>query len=193
MKFAIADPPYFGRANRWYGETGCGNGYGLGKPPSHPEAQIWDTEQPHIDLINQLELNYDGYAIALSVHNLSLYLSHIHTDARNGIRVMSWVKPSAVPSGNRVRNTWEPVIIKMPKDRKNYKAGKSCIDVLIAHPPRNGFIGAKPYEWTNWVLEAMGVRKGDTVDDLFNGSGLVSEAIEEYLCDVNHSPHSEMV
>jgi hypothetical protein len=39
----------------------------------------------------------------------------------------------------------------------------------------------------------MGVRKGDTVDDLFNGSGLVSQAIAEYLCDVNHSSHNEMI
>ena len=183
MKFAIADPPYFGRANRWYGETGCGNGYKAGKPPSHPEASIWDTKQAHIDLINKLNKEYDGFAISLSVHNLSLYLSHIETDSRNGIRVMSWVKPSAVPSGNRLRNTWEPVIIKMPKKRKNYKAGKSCVDVLTAHPPRNGFIGAKPYEWTYWVLDAMGVQQGDTVDDLFNGSGLVSAAIQGYLND----------
>ena len=29
MKLAIADPPYLGRANRWYGD-GCGDGNGVG-------------------------------------------------------------------------------------------------------------------------------------------------------------------
>jgi hypothetical protein len=177
MKFAIADPPYLGRANRWYGETGCGDGYGLGKADTHPEAYLWDNPDTHKNLIQTLFNDYDGFAIALTVHSLSTYMEEIKTNSRNGIRVMAWIKPSAVPSGNRIQNVWEPVIIKMPQSRKNYKAGKSCKDVLTAHPPRNGFVGAKPIEWTNWVMDAMGVQGGDTVDDLFIGSGMVSEAI----------------
>jgi len=181
MKFAIADPPYLGRANRWYGATGCGDGYGLGKPDIHPEAYLWDEPATHKNLINKLMNEYDGFAIALTVHSLSTYMEEIATNSRNGIRVMAWVKPSAVPSGNRIQNVWEPVIIKMPKTRKNYKSGKSCKDVLIAHPPRNGFVGAKPSDWTYWVMDAMGVQKGDTVDDLFNGSGMVAGAIASRL------------
>jgi len=178
MKFAIADPPYLGRAVRWYGEGGCGNGYGYGQADTHPEAAKWDNPITHKELCKHLLANYDGFAIALTVHSLSTYMSEFVTDSRNGIRVMAWVKPSAVPSGNRLQNVWEPVIIKMPQSRKNYKAGKSCKDVLTVHPPRNGFIGAKPPEWTKWVLDAMGVNNGDTVDDLFVGSGAVTNEID---------------
>ena len=157
--------------------TSCGDGYGLGKPDIHPEAYLWDEPATHKNLINKLMNEYDGFAIALTVHSLSTYMEEIATNSRNGIRVMAWVKPSAVPSGNRIQNIWEPVIVKMPQSRKNYKSGKSCKDVLIAHPPRNGFVGAKPNEWTSWVMDAMGVQDGDIVEDLFIGSGKVSEVI----------------
>lgn len=50
-------------------------------------------------------------------------------------------------------------------------------DVLTANAPRVGFIGAKPPEWTNWVLDAMSYREGDDVVDVFAGSGMVAEAL----------------
>ena len=177
MKLAIADPPYLGRANRWYGD-GCGDGNGIGRADNHPEASKWDNPQTHIDLVHKLESEYDGWAIALTVHSLSTYLGVIKTDSRNGIRVMSWIKPIAIPSGSRIATSWEPVIIRVPKERKGWKSGKRMKDHLIANPKQNGFVGAKPDEWTHWVLDAMGYMEGDTVDDLFLGSGAVSEAIK---------------
>ena len=55
------------------------------------------------------------------------------------------------------------------------------IDVLTHKTkPNLGFTGAKPLEWTYWVLNALGYCKGDVVDDLFSGSGLVAEAIKCY-------------
>ena len=54
-------------------------------------------------------------------------------------------------------------------------------DHLIANPKQNGFVGAKPEEWTKWVLNAMGYQKGDIVDDLFVGSGAVTQVIEKEL------------
>jgi hypothetical protein len=179
MKFAIADPPYLGRANRWYGD-GCGMGKGTGRADSHPEAKKWDKPETHINLVHELEANYDGWAIALTVHSLSTYMQVIKTDSRNGIRVLSWVKPIAVPSGSRVATSWEPVIIRIPKSRKGWKAGKGVKDYLIANPKNIGFIGAKPKEWTHWVLDAMGATKDDVIVDLFNGSGAVSKAIESW-------------
>ena len=53
-KLAIADPPYLGRANRWYGD-GCGDGYGKGKADNHPEALLWDLVETHWQLIDKLE------------------------------------------------------------------------------------------------------------------------------------------
>jgi hypothetical protein len=88
MKFAIADPPYLGRAHRWYGIGGRAKGRGK---------------------------------------------------------------------------------------------GKQMVDYLICPAPRKGFPGSKPMAWTIWVLDAMGVKQGDKVEDLFNGSGMVTAAIESYL------------
>ena len=80
MKLAIADPPYLGRANRWYGD-GCGDGNGVGRADFHPEASNWDNPQTHIDLVHMLEKEYDGWAIALTVHSLSTYMKVIETDS----------------------------------------------------------------------------------------------------------------
>jgi len=178
MKLAIADPPYLGRANRWDGD-GCGDGNGIGRADNHPEAKKWDDPQTHIDLVNKLESEYDGWAIALTVHSLSTYMKVIETDSRNGIRVMSWIKPIAIPSGSRIATSWEPVIIRVPKERKGWKSGKRMKDYLIANPRQNGFVGSKPDEWTQWVRDAMGYQHGDIVDDLFFGSGAVYQAIED--------------
>ena len=182
MKLCIADPPYLGRANRWYGD-GCGDGKGLGKADYHPEAKKWDNFQAHFDLIHELENNFDGWAIALTVHSLSTYMQVIETDSRNGIRVMSWIKPIAIPSGSRIATSWEPVIIRIPKDRKGWKSGMRIKDHLIANPRQNGFVGAKPEAWTHWVLDALGYQDGDQVIDMFGGSGAVEDAIKTYSKD----------
>lgn len=177
LKFCIADPPYLGRAVRYYGAGGCGMGNGIGQADNHPEAWKWDDPQTHIDLVHYLNTNFDGWAIAMSVHSLSTYLQVIETDSRNGIRVCTWVKPSAVTSGSRIKNNWEPVIIKVPQSRRGYKDGQKISDVLTANPPRNGFMGAKPMLWTHWVVDLMGATENDQITDLFYGSGAVSNAL----------------
>jgi len=181
LKLCIADPPYLGRAVRWYGTGGCGNGHGKGQADNHPEANRWDDPKSHIALVKDLQSNYDGWAIALTVHSLSTYLSVLDTDSRNGIRVCVWHKPSASPSGSRIGNHWEPVIVKVAKDRKGRQNDlKNTKDVLTANPNRKGFVGSKPIQWTHWVLDLMGYQEGDEVIDLFNGSGAVKEAIKFY-------------
>ena len=180
MKFCIADPPYLGRAVRWYGAGGCGNGKGLGQADNHPEAYLWDKPETHHKLVKHLNNNYDGWAIALSVHSLSTYLELIETDSRNGIRVCVWHKPNAVTSGSRITNIWEPVIIKVPRERKGWQSEAARIkDVLTVSAPRNNFIGSKPPEWTRWVLDLMGYKEGDVIEDMFGGSGAVQKAINQ--------------
>ena len=179
LKLAIADPPYLGRANRWYGD-GCGDGYGIGRADSHPDAKKWDDPQAHVQLVHDLNNNFDSWAIAMTVHSLSTYLSVIDTDSRNGIRVMSWIKPAAVTSGSRVTNSWEPVIVKIAKERRGWNNGVHIKDYLSAAPMRSGFIGAKPEAWTHWVLDAMGYTEGDELTDIFAGSGAVTHALNTY-------------
>ena len=183
LKFAIADPPYLGRAERYYGPTGCGDGHKKGQADNHNEASIWDDPMTHIALVKQLEENFDGWAIALTVHSLSTYLKIIDTDSRNGIRVCVWNKPNAVTSGSRIQNVWEPVIVKVPKDRRGYKIGQKVTDVLTCSPPKVGFKGAKPHQWTHWVCDLMGVQAEDSVTDLFVGSGMVTAALQQQRLD----------
>ena len=178
MKFCIADPPYLGRAVRWYGEGGCGNGNGHGQADNHPEAHIWDDPETHRNLVRNLQDSYDGWAIAMSVHSLSTYLSEVETDSRNGIRVCVWHKPSSYPSGSRIGNHWEPVLIKVPKERRGRTSGVAVKDVISCNPRNIGFVGSKPSEWTRWVLDLMGYdHRVDDVDDIFHGSGSVKETI----------------
>ena len=180
MKLCIADPPYLGRAVRWYGAGGCGDGKGIGQADNHPEAWKWDEPETHRQLVSHLVDNYDAWAIALTVHSLSTYLQEIETDSRNGIRVCVWHKPAASPSGSRISNHWEPVIVSVPKDRRGWKTELPRVkDVLTANIPKVNFVGAKPAEWTRWVLDLMGYQEGDEVVDLFHGSGSVSNALNE--------------
>jgi len=142
------------------------------------EAHLWDKPETHQALVQELNANYDGWAIAMSVHSLSTYLSIIETDSRNGIRVAVWHKPSAFPSGSRIANNWEPVLIKVPSARKGRTNGlQSVSDVLTCTPLRSNFVGAKPTEWTQWVLSLMGYQNGDDVTDYFLGSGAVTNAL----------------
>ena len=178
MKLCIADPPYLGRAVRWYGAGGCGNGNGQGQADNHPEAYEWDKPETHKKLVAELNDTYDGWAVAMSVHSLSTYLSVVETDSRNGIRVAVWHKPSAFPSGSRIANNWEPVLIKVPSSRKGRAQDLQTVsDVLTCSPLKSNFVGAKPIEWTHWVLALMGYQNGDDVTDYFIGSGAVSNAI----------------
>ena len=180
MRFAIADPPYLGSAYRWYGINGRAKGNGWGRADQHPEAQIWDNPETHEKLAEKLLNEFDGFAIALTSHSLSTYLKVIKTERENGIRIMAWIKPASLPSGSRITQSFEPVIVKIPKERKGRKIGKQMVDYLIKSAPKKGFVGSKPKEWTYWVLDAMGIQKDDEVVDLFNGSGAVNQAIEEY-------------
>lgn len=179
MKLAIADPPYLGRAVRWYGPNGRGKGKGKGRADEHPEAYLWDKPETHKNLVTELNENYDGWAIAMSAHNLSTYLSVIETESENGIRVCVWHKPNPIPSGSRIFNVWEPVIVKIPEGRKGRSGGVSTKDLITIPHKASGFAGAKPMEWTRWVLDLMGYREGDEIYDLFNGSGAVANAIRQ--------------
>lgn len=171
MRLAIADPPYLGRADRWYG-TGRGSGGGRHRADTHPDAAAWDDPDTHRALVADLVDKYDGWALAASASSLPAILPACPP----GARVMVWVVTNSVPSGSRLAGRWEPVIVQLPAGRVAHGTGLSVSDVLTVAAPRGGFAGTKPDAWTHWVLDALGYRDGDTVDDLFHGSGAVTAA-----------------
>ena len=180
-RLAIADPPYppfvgsggrKNRASRWYGD---GQRSRTDRPPDfHPEAGEWDDPARHRLLLEELLDGYDGFAIATSPDGLAAY-----APLPVAARIMVWVKPNAQPGSHRLRSLWEAVILYPPRGRRSNRGGVGSIaDVLVAPAPR-GYRGAKPAEWTQWVLAALSYdAKTDTLDDLFIGSGAVTKAVE---------------
>jgi hypothetical protein len=43
---------------------------------------------------------------------------------------------------------------------------------------RKGLVGAKPEKFCWWVLNLLGFQPGDTLDDLFPGTGVMSRVCE---------------
>lgn len=189
MRLAIADPPYppiyserhdttpeFGprltkrsRAVRYYGG-------GPGSSDHHPEAARWDDPSEHRRLMARLVDEFDGWAIATTPDGLGAY-HPLPVSAR----VMVWHRPNAMPGGQRIMSMWEAVIVFPPVERRARLSGPRVSDVLTASIRHGGFTGAKPPEWTRWVLDALGYDpETDEVTDVFNGSGAVAQAVQGY-------------
>lgn len=165
MRFAYADPPYYGLAEKFYGDM-------------HPEAHVYDTIDAHRDLVRRLCDEYpDGWG--LSLHTPSL--KHILPLCPDDCRVMAWVKPFAsFKPGVGVAYAWEPVIVRGGRKRSRDQATVRdwcAVNITL----KRGFTGAKPVAFVHWLLEVLNVQPGDMVDDLFPGSGAVSEAIAGWV------------
>lgn len=171
MRLAIADPPYLGRGDRWYGD-GRGHFTRQRNSDHHPAASDWDDPARHVALVEQLVADYDGWAIAGAPDSLPIYLAACPSD----VRTMVWHRGNSIPSGARVASQWEFVLAFIPEERRGHGSGLGVSDVLNRGVDnRSGFTGAKPSEWTRWVLAALGYEPGvDTLDDLFPGSGAVT-------------------
>jgi DNA modification methylase len=44
---------------------------------------------------------------------------------------------------------------------------------------QKGLVGAKPEKVCRWILSLLNVQLGDTVDDLFPGTGIMGQVAEE--------------
>jgi hypothetical protein len=185
VRLAIADPPYLGRAARNYGPGADLKGFGQGpntghsgnprQTLTHPDAALWDDPETHRRLVEHLVADYDGWAIAMASDNLRHYLQWTPADTR----VAAWLKPRPVPTGARVTPSWEPVLVYIPRGRRDRSTGPVMSDRFACPPPQT-FVGAKPRPWTRWVLDMLGYdQDADSVDDLFPGSGSVAWEIAQ--------------
>ena len=162
-RFAYADPPYYGLAEKFYGHL-------------HPEAAEYDKLETHAALIERMTAGYDGWAMSLHSPALRDILPLCPPDAR----VMAWVKPFAsFKPGVGVAYAWEPVIVwggrKRTRQQFTVRDWHACNITL-----KKGFQGAKPEGVVRWLLDVLNAEKHDTIDDLFPGSGAVSVAIENW-------------
>lgn len=187
LRLAIADPPYLGRADRWYGDgrgsgrTDAGTGRNGRKPDHHTDAGRWDSLAAHHELIRTMEQEYDGWALAAAADRVHELMAVAPPQAH----LCVWVRPNAMPGGGRVMNRWEPVIIRVPDSRRGRRPGMQVSDVLIAPTHRAGFLGSKPQAWTQWVLSLLGAVPEDDVTDVFPGSDAVRDAVRVAMASLS--------
>ena len=160
MRFAYADPPYFGNGKRRYSE--------------HPEAVIWDNQDAHIQLVHRLVSDYpDGWVLSCNPADLRWLLPACPEDCRVG----AWVKTFHQIRRTTTQYAWEPVIFRGgrtdPLRKPMVRDWLSC-----ATTRKKGTIGAKPEQFNEWVLLLLGFDASqDVLDDLFPGSGGMSQVL----------------
>lgn len=162
MHFAYADPPYLGCCGRY-------NHY-------HPDGRCWDNPETHERLIARLVDHYpDGWALSASSTSLTALLPMCPP----GVRIAAWVKPFAAFKAN-VRNayTWEPVILRGGRMSSRDGAPVTRDHLAESITLRKGLTGAKPDRFCAWVLAMLGFVVGDTLDDLFPGTGPMGRAVQ---------------
>lgn len=153
MRFAYADPPYLGCARKLYDDP------------------TYDGLDAHRLLIERLCSEYpDGWAMSASSPSLRSILPLCPDDCR----VAAWVKPfCAFKVGVNPAYAWEPVIFRGGRKKRSRK--DDTIRDYHSEPIAlmRGMPGAKPAGFAAWIVQLLGadVRKGDTIADLFHGSG----------------------
>lgn len=157
MRFAYADPPYLGCARKHYGDA------------------TYDDPDSHRVLIRRLCDEYpDGWALSLHTPSLRVILPMCPDDCRIG----AWVKPfCSFKPGVHPAYAWEPVIFR--GGRKRSRKDPTPRDFHSENITlKKGLAGAKPPGFSRWLLDLLNVRAdlGDTIDDVFPGTGSVLAA-----------------
>ena len=171
--FVYADPPYLGRASRYYGGE---------EDPFAGEA----AEVDHAALVAGLERRrvageIRGWALSCSTDSLP-FLFRLQDDAGRFLipgdvrttRVATWAKPRQVPKltfGVHART--EKVVVVGGR-----KARPGVPDWLEAQPARGGgeLMGRKPIAFCAWLFDLLGMMRGDVLEDVFPGTGVVGRA-----------------
>lgn len=190
LRFAYADPPYLGCCrlyDHFHGDDGL----------------CWDEPCTHKILVERLCDEYpDGWAMSASMPSLHQLLPMVPSDTR----ISPWCKSfSAFKKGVRPAYAWEPVLWRGGRNPNHghphappEKGGKQTtpkdfhwVDapwsewhnggLLAPITLKKGLTGAKPESFCAWVLDLLNAQIGDTVDDLFPGSGVMGRVAEAVL------------
>lgn len=154
MRFAYADPPYPGFAKRYYGKE-----------------ETYGGEVDHRELVDRLQsMALDGWALSTASRSLRDVLPFCPENAH----VCAWVKPLNCSSRARgLQVMWEPLIVVGGREEVGGRR-----DWLVAQPARfwGTLTGRKPLAFCAFLFDALGMRRGDELLDLYPGTGMVSRA-----------------
>jgi hypothetical protein len=179
-RLGYADPPYPGRARRYYGD--------------HPD---YAGEVDHAELVASLSADYDAWALSTAADALQDVLAVCPP----GVRVAAWhrgARPHKTATGPI--NAWEPVIYggrfrrahqvdascPTSSTRRGEQLDPSCgsarrVDSFVFAPAARTtdpgrVVGAKPAAFWRWVFELLGATPADSFVDVFPASGGGSRA-----------------
>lgn len=164
LRLAYADPPYPGKAYLYRGHRDYGG------------------EVDHGELIRRL-CSYDGWALSTSAAALPDVLALCPP----GVRVAAWHRGARAARSWRAANAWEPVIYHGGRGIDPSRAAGATrrvdslvlgVSALTTLPGR--VIGTKPPGFCRWLFDLLGAGPGDTLADLFPGSGAVAKAFATY-------------
>jgi hypothetical protein len=159
LRLAYADPPYLGKAALYR---------------DHPD---YGGEVDHAALIERLAA-YDGWALSTSAQALPAVLALCPPR----VRVAAWHRGERPARSRWPLHAWEPVIYH---GGRQLVSGQRRADWLVCGVGPLGslpgrVIGAKPAAMRRWIFTLLDAAPGDTLDDLFPGSGAVSRAWAAY-------------
>ncbi len=162
MRLAYADPPYPGKAHLY------------------PE----NMEVDHAELIGRLR-EYDGWALSTDEPALQRVLALCPDD----VRVGAWCRPNAPPFGGHPYQAWEPLVLspartaEVPSVRSYLLAGAP-----IGQAQHDGITGQKTTAFAVWMFQCLGAEQGDTLDDLYPGTGVVGRAFDGFSQQLTMAP-----
>ena len=172
MKAAYADPPYLGLSEKFYGHL-------------HPEAAEYDDPLAHQRLIERLSDEYEAWALSLHTPALKTILPFCPDD----VRVMAWTRPWAPfrPGNKGAHFAWEPVIVRGGRPMaKRLHGVRDYTNAPMVLGGANKYMGKKPRGFCFWLFEVLNLEPEDEFDDLFYGSGAVTEAWDEWRRREDH-------
>src|SRR5450756_2486683 len=116
-----------------------------------------------------------------------------------GARVAAWHRGERPARSRWPLNAWEPVIYhggRRADPSRGDALEKRRVDSLVCGvsplttlPSR--VTGTKPAAFCRWGFDLLGAEPGDTLDDLFPGSGVVTRAWAAYTGEPSRGDHPE--
>lgn len=158
-RLAYADPPYPGLARRYYSDQ-----------------PTFAGEVDHRHLLDVLR-SYDGWALSTSQEALSDVLSLIPRGVGD-VEVCPWVKTHGAPRARGPANIHEYLIVSPA--RRRFPGVPDALVAAVARGGDSDLIGRKPLRFVAWMCSLLGALPGDSMADLFPGSGVVDRYWSEF-------------